>query len=356
MLCAYLIFDVADTIDLEAISKKASVVSERAQIKLRPITAPNYISFPVPPVSIALPDITVFGINARARLKVYDYGVISLRVALPFAGEWNAFVALANRMRSSEELFSRSQEIYAGIQSQIREAFRKPHDNPLFEDYFVFTIRELAQGVTSEQLLDNHAAELAALLRGESKQLSRQEIDETLRLNLSYFHNDLSVVEWDTAFIFDQAEAAETIESILEFANTQLVELRTYDARLNAELDWIYATGPVHARRGPFAHRDANQRAERLRLMLVDIRELVDRTNNALKIIGDAFYARVYRNVRMRLGLADWEKQIDDKLESVSVVYGFLTDQAQHARSDFLELIIIALISFEIVFELIKPH
>ena len=33
---------------------------------------------------------------------------------------------------------------------------------------------------------------------------------------------------------------ADAVEDILEFANTQLVEYRTYDARLDVELDAIY--------------------------------------------------------------------------------------------------------------------
>jgi hypothetical protein len=45
---------------------------------------------------------------------------------------------------------------------------------------------------------------------------------------------------WDAAFVFDTRDGADAAASILEFANTQLVEWRTYDVRLDAELDTSY--------------------------------------------------------------------------------------------------------------------
>lgn len=348
-LAAYFIFDVADTIDLESISKKTNVSTEPAQLRMRPVAAPSYIAFPVPPLSVALPDIQLFGNPARTRLKVYDYGVMSLRIEIPFSGSWSDFYQLARNLRSSEELITKGRTAFDGIKGELREALRKPHSEELMEDYFVFTVHDFDRDITAETLMERYGRAIAGLVRGEQKPLGPQEVAETMRLQLSYFETDLCIVEWDAAFVYDRPDAAATIEGILEFANTQLVELRTYDKRLDAELDWIYASDPVHRKRGPFSHRAANQRAERLRLMLVDIGELLDRTNNALKLVGDAFYARVYRNVRSRLGLGDWERQIDQKMQSVSAIYGFLTDQSQNMRSEVLEWIVITLIFVEVV-------
>jgi uncharacterized Rmd1/YagE family protein len=77
--------------------------------------------------------------------------------------------------------------------------------------------------------------------------------------------------------------------------------------------------------------------------------ELIDRSSNALKVVGDAYYARVYRAAAARLGLADWQRQIDAKLASVRDIYGFFIDQARSRRDEFLEMIIILLIVIEVV-------
>jgi uncharacterized Rmd1/YagE family protein len=81
----------------------------------------------------------------------------------------------------------------------------------------------------------------------------------------------------------------------------------------------------------------------------VDVRELADRASNALKIIGDAYYARIYRGIAVRLGLDDWQRQVDSKLSSVGEVYRYVIDQAETARSEFLEFIVTILIAIEVV-------
>jgi uncharacterized Rmd1/YagE family protein len=76
---------------------------------------------------------------------------------------------------------------------------------------------------------------------------------------------------------------------------------------------------------------------------------LTDRASNALKVIGDAYYARIYRAVSARLALDDWQQQIDRKLQSIGEMYRFFDDQARASRDVLLEIVIIALIVLEVV-------
>ena len=161
---------------------------------------------------------------------------------------------------------------------------------------------------------------------------------------------DLVVVQWDCAFILDTQENALVLLDLFEFANSQLVEFRTYDAQLDAQIDTIYGLDQTRrSRLRPLHRREAEQRADQLGYLLVDIRELSDRASNALKIIGDAYYARVYRALAARLGIDVWQREIESKLDSVGDLYRYLIDQAQAARSEFLEVIVIVLIAVEIV-------
>jgi uncharacterized Rmd1/YagE family protein len=56
------------------------------------------------------------------------------------------------------------------------------------------------------------------------------------------------------------------------------------------------------------------------------------------------------------LGLEVWERSIENKLDAVGDVYRYLVDQAQVARSEFLELIVIVLIAIEIVVGVLGLH
>jgi len=352
-LRAYFIFDVADTIDLRRLQAIAGEGVERAPLQLRSELSPAYIQFPTPPLVARLSNATLLGRPATARAKIFDYGVVSVRISLPFEGEWSRFVELAVGLRKSDEPAAEAQRLLADLIPGIASALDEPHEH-LVEDYFVFEVEKFEDEIDAETLLGPFGAALASLVSGETQPLGEEETREALRVHFSYFQNDLAVIQWDTAFIFDTREDAEAIEDILEFANTQLVELRTYDARLDAELDVIYALDIARARPSwLFGRRAVEQRAEHLRYLLVDIRELADRASNALKIIGDAFYARLYRGIAGRLSLADWQRQLDSKLESINEVYRFLTDRGQSARSEFLEIVIIVLIAIELVIALV---
>ena len=107
-------------------------------------------------------------------------------------------------------------------------------------------------------------------------------------------------------------------------------------------------SAPKSRARSPLGRREAEQ-AESLRYLIVDVLELLDRSSNALKIVGDAYYARIYRSVAKRLGLADWQRQIDAKLASIGDIYRFLNDQARSRRDEFLEVIIIVLVAIEVL-------
>jgi hypothetical protein len=186
----------------------------------------------------------------------------------------------------------------------------------------------------------------------ERRRLMPLERAEALRVNFAYFEDDLAIVQWDTAFVYDRPESASAVEDILEFANTQLAELRTYDALLDAELDAIYKRDPKNVDRQ--SGRSGPQRsADRLRYLIVDIHELTDRSTNALKIIGDAYYARLYRGAAGRLGLKDWQFQIETKLQSVRDLYRFFNDEAQSRRGEFLEVVVIVLIFLEVIIGLV---
>ena len=337
-------YDVADTIDLARLASVAGEGVARAPLHLRREASTGFIEFPEPPIVARIPP-GPSGIAARA--KIFDYGVVSIRMTLPFAGTWLAFAAFTRALRVDDELPKLAEATLRGVLLEIGHALDDPHE-ALVEDYFAFEVDTFATPVASSQLLSEFSGSLASLVLCEERRVTVAEATEALRINFAYFEDDLAILQWDTAFVYDRPDGAKNTLDILEFANTQLVELRTYDARLDAELDTIYALDAKKPTRR-FGRKQAQDAADRLRYLIVDIAELTDRSSNALKIIGDAYYARLYRGLTSRLGLKDWQRQIDAKVETVNEMYRFFTDQASAARSEFLEVVVILLIALEIV-------
>lgn len=344
---AFYLFDVADTIDLSAISAVSGQGLERATIPLRQHSSNAYLQFPVPPLTARLPDVRVGGLDGTVRVKLFDYGVISLRLSFPANGTWEQLSSLADVVRRSDTLSRYALDIVTQVMEDLGAALDDPHP-PLVEDYFVIDVERFGAPVDCETLLRDRADALANILLGERGPLARQEIEESLRVRFSYNADDLTIVQWDTAFIYDRRESSDAIQDILEFANSQLLELRTYDTRLDDELDIIYKMQPGHQSRSLLGRREAEQAAT-LRYLIVDVLELIDRSTNALKLVGDAYYARIYRAAAARLGLSVWQSQIDSKLASVGDMYRFFIDQSRIRRDEFLEIIVIVLIALELI-------
>jgi hypothetical protein len=344
---AFYLFDVADTIDLKALRTVEGEGVFPKDIPLRAHASTAYLQFPVPPLVARLPDAQFGERSCTVRAKFFDYGVISLRLSFPVSGSWQQLQEAANDIRRSEEIAGYAAATVQRIADDLGPALDDRHP-PLVEDYFVAEVERFEPRIDSAELLHDYSESLADVLLGESKPLSQSEIEEALRVRFSYFADDLTIVQWDTAFVYDRQESSDAIEDILEFANSQLLELRTYDAQLDHELDSIYANPAASRTRSLFGRREADV-AENIRYLIVDILELTDRSSNALKVVGDAHYARIYRGAASRLGLADWQRQIDSKLSSVRDMYQFLIDQARSRRDEFMEIIVIVLIAIEVV-------
>ncbi len=271
-LRAFYLYDIADTIDLRALRSVGGEGLAPAHLRLRPHTSPAYLEFPVPPLVARLSEETVGGRKVERRIKVFDYGVVSVRLSLPFSGGWHEFMEFANTVRNTGDLPQAANRTLEEVRRDIAHALDDPHE-PLMEDYFIIEVEHFNPSIAGSALETEYENDLGSLILGESGNLSRSYLATALRERFVYFVDDLTIVQWDAAFIYDRRESAEAIGDILEFANSQLVELRTYDALLDRELDDIYAMQPGRPIRSPLGRRAAEQ-AGSLRYMIVDVLEL----------------------------------------------------------------------------------
>src|SRR5271165_2077676 len=192
---AYYVYDVADTIALERLVRLAGAGVAQAPLQLRREASSGFIGFPTPPVVARIPH-AASDIGIRA--KLYDYGVVSIRLSLPFAGPWNAFAAFTRRLRNDDDLSQLARRSLDGLLAEIGDALDDPHP-PLIEDYFVFEVESFAAPVLATELLGEYASALASLVLCEERPLMPRAQEEALRANFSYFDDDLTVVQWDTA-------------------------------------------------------------------------------------------------------------------------------------------------------------
>jgi hypothetical protein len=321
----------------------------RAKFSPKPAT-PDYVRYQQPPLSLEgsavdLPSIQGF----RVRFTVFDYGVISLRLTQDFAGTWSELTACAHQLVENEALERDAEQGARMLAGRLQTALSKPRQTLLSEDYIVFAVNELSQLHDSEDLITHHGDAIASLLRGELAALSRQERDEIMRHRLSYLADDLVIPTWNTAFVYDSGAGTQAAIEIAEFANSQLLQFRYYDELLDDELARIYALIQRPRRFGWLLGGHYARAARQVHALFIDVNELTDRTENALKIIGDVYAARLFTLVGARLDLDRWKTSVREKLNTLDDIYRFSVEQAGMLRGQFLELTIVLLIVLEVV-------
>ena len=343
------LFDVAEQIDLPALQQAIGGGAASARFVPKSVT-PSYFQYAIPPVIV---DGEVVGVGAvggfRARLKFFDYGVVSLALTRPFTGDWPELIALGQTYIENESLEREAERACRGVAERFGAAMTAGRANWLSEDYLVFSVTELANHPTAEDLLARRSEAIAQLVRGERLPLSRQEQDEILRNRLSYLADDLVIPTWNAAFVYDSESGAQAAVEIFEFANSQLLEFRYYDDRLERELTGIYPQLQRTPRFSAIAGRGYVHAAHQLHALFIDVNEITDRTQNALKMIGDIYAARLFHLVAARLGLALWKASVEEKLKTLDDINRFAVDQVSIARGHFLELTIVLILIFELV-------
>jgi len=358
---AYRLHDVGYSILLE---RALDLLATQAPERVRPVRGEAAaLQIPNPPVSAILGGerITIAGRphDAEVSARIFDFGVISVRVRIPALEEmsWEDYAAFAGTMHADpaiSELLSHHAQL---LFDRIRPAIERPQMAPVREDYIVFRLRgvlgEDREPLTSEEFL--RRVDVSPLLLNEARPIAIKARDELLQHRFSYYVDDLALLSWDNALVLDPAEGATDVEYIVEFANAQLLELRYYDAILDAEIPKLYDR--IEAARGRswrlFSRRYSVLLGEMQRLF-ADSTELVERVENSLKVTDDVYLARIYSAALEIFRGRAWRAGVDRKLTLVRETYEMLNAEAQAARAEALELAIVLLIVAEIVMAMVR--
>jgi len=341
-----LLHDVCEEIRLEEL--RAMLGARRVEPTFKHAT-PEYVRFEKPPVigrsdSIALSS----GEALEVQVKYYEYGVVSVGFELPFEGEWESLVALAARFVPSPELEHRAQEVVRERLARISSVIVRPYEQWISEDYYVFLLSEIEGNPTGTELLSQHGEEIARILRGENTELARSERADALQASLSYYPNDLVVVGWNAAFLYDTPTGADASIQILEYANSQLLEFRHYDELLDRELASVY--GSLKRRANFVARWRMGREASRLNSVTVEVTELVERADTAIKFVSDMFAARLYRLAANKVGVPEYKNLVNEKLKTAGNLYHFLVDEFHQSRGFVLEVMVVIILVIELVF------
>ncbi len=347
-------YDVGFSVDLADAERRIAALTQRGSFRKSP-RAPRFFEYQPAPLRVTqritpVP-IGAFETAATADIVIYDFGAVCVAYAIPLTGGLTELRALGAALFDHVQLEEHSRAGVAALLQTISPAVSKLGISHAIEDYVIYQVDALRPARPPRELVAEHATWFAQVLRGEDAPLSRQETEDALAFQLSFRPQDLTVIDWNAALLFDPDP--EDVRTVLEFANVEALELRFLDDRLDLALNQAYSALARRRRWG----RTVGGRATDLRRIAqlqMDAAVLFEGVNNPLKLLGDQYLARVYRAASQRFHLADWDASILRKLQTIESLYDKISDRHANRRMEVLEWIIILLIAVEIVLSLVR--
>lgn len=317
------------------------------------------------PQMVRLPPLERIGPRGPIRLeraiKLLPVGAISITVRVPFSvGHIEDLVEYHDLQFNNGSLHHEVRRLVEETVAELKAYCIRPHQQLAEEEaYTVFCINSpllSAEGtrISAESWFQTHRRPVAALLTQEEdiERLSKQESDESTGRYLSYYEDDLVVVDWDAALLIDEPTDFDETLYIMELANLQLAELEAYDRLLDESLDRSYRD---------LAGRSLRSRGDilrELREIRIDMARFNDELSNITKFFGDWHLARIYEKLSMRFHLGEWHRTIAGKLQTLDDLYQILKHDQTNRWMMILEATIVLLfvIDLVILFMGLKGH
>jgi hypothetical protein len=286
--------------------------------------SPNYPGI-IPKVGLLRTEMrAIEGHTVRVTAKTYPPSVVIAECTMELADAFGVdLLALKRR------LVDECRQVLAGYRCDLDFA----------EEYTVCCV----SGYTGdpEDLVATYSAEIVALLKDEPIPLDEEEINATLRFQLKYAKDDLALVDWDGAFLFDPKGDFEENVELLQIANQELLRLRTLDAELDERLVKAVALLQRGSRRSFFRSkhvRETLREVTELRAKTILEAEAVDRD---IKLIGDWYSARLYDLVAKKLHIETWRANITRALDTLEDVYTMAAENFSVSFNTTLEFVLI---------------
>jgi hypothetical protein len=291
-------------------------------------------------------DHRVYEIQATA--KLWSFGAVSIQLSLALSSAHTI-----EKLCEVGYFFENNIAFHKRVTDQAKQllvlltpAIDMPGLWSQYEEYLVYNIKKAA-GLNNDLKQAFTGDKTTSLILGERIKKFSSQIHQSLDSSMyQYTSQDLVLLHWNGALIFDLEDAPDIILT-LEYVLCCLLELRYYDEKLDEQLKNLYYR--ITHRPPSLFYNSYKNLSEQAALQYIEISEIVDRIGNAFKVLGDFYYATIYRAATQKFYLGDWKKSVDEKLNNLAEVSLLFQGEVNERRNQFMEIIIIILIAVEVI-------
>jgi len=348
----FVFYDVGEAFDLNKLRSLSDPRGGPTQPDF-PRRTPEYVRFENPPIAEPSEPLTLrSGEKVMCSIKYYEYAIVEVQLEVAFEGSWDALLAQTARWMDAPDIDPEVRPVVQRHLQRTSAAIIRPREEWFQENYLVVDLHPIknAQGALlgGDTIVSTYGEQIGQLLRGEQAPLSRSTNDRLLQGSLSYYSTDLLVIGFNAALVYDRPEEAVRTIQILEYARVQLLEFRYYDNFMNRVLADVYNN--LDKKQNVLLSRWALPReANRLNTIRLDVMDLTERIDNAIKFVSDSFYALAYRTAANRAGVPEYRDLVEKKLATARELYDFMMAQFNETRLFLLEAAITILCLLDVL-------
>lgn len=349
-----LAFDIGFQLDLDKAEPLVREATRRRVVRARR-PAPVWFDYSPPPLRLVLggtplpvgPPEMGLATDPSIELLLYDFGAALLTYRTPLPTSLDLLPDLACALHEHPGLEADARGHLLRILDLIGPAVERPALHAAVEDYTILAIEDWPLDQSPESIVARHRDRLAMAIEAERTPVSAQQVERTLGARIAYTDSDLAIIDWNAALLFDRQP--QDVIAVLQHANVELLELRVLDQELDAILDHADDTLAMLARRRIWPGVATSRVLGRVAAAHTDAAVMFEGVNNAIKLLGNQYLARLYRLAAGRLDLPAWHASVSRKLQAVDNLYEKMETLAGSRRMETLEWVIIALIAVSMV-------
>jgi len=343
-------FDIGFQVDLDTAEPLVREATRNRVVRARR-PSPAWFEYAPPPLRLVVAgDPVAVGDRSTApsvEVLVYDFGAALVTHRLELPPSLDELPALSADLYEHEALAADARARIRQVMETIRPAIERPRLEDAVEDYVVLSITEWDEGVSPIDLYETHRGLIAGTIEAETAELSTEQVERATSGRMSYSTGDLAVIDWNAAILFD-ADPADVI-TVLQHANIELLELRVLDLELDEILDHADETLAVLTSSRLWPAFASSGMLRRFASVQTNTAVMFEGVNNAIKLVGNQYLARIYRLTASRLDLPTWNASVQRKLDATDSLYQKMSDSTSVRRLEVLEWVIIILIAVSIL-------
>lgn len=338
------VYETGQEINLEKLETQLAASHNISRARFARVK-PKSINLENPPLLFNLGNFKVRleneDVTISARVKIFDLGALSIGLYHERSGSTSQdierlAVAFAGQAILEQEFLDCLNAVLRVLEPELPGLQVDPE---FYEDYSIVHFASMAK-----------MPDPAVVLLGEHTAFSPQIREDIEKNRLAYSTEDMAYISWDSALLCDPEQPWDLVD-LIEFANVQLLALRSYDRILARHLDQMYDDISDADLRRQFSRiKRYHQIMTGLMELIADVNEVFERIDNLIKITEDTYYARIYEITLRVLRVASWKESVQRKMHIINQTYSMLSNEVNVQHSNFLEWTIIILIALEFGF------